>query len=641
MTFPPRHRKIAGLAALGAVLFGAGCTTLAHRGAVKGAGKPLTPQEVGAVLSLVRQVGWNEVMELMPVLEVEPNAGFPGLTVLTQRLRAVAARPPADATARAAEIRALMDQQPDFWKAYYEIAPGDPLASLLHVGLLLAAGEAARADAVATLAINFGRMDLEYRKELVRLNSYAQLLVRSGEGDGRTLDALRRSGQFSGLADRARALLAVWPQDPGALAYLAEAEWGLSREAPGAPAAAELARTLAALRRADPLAILDPRITGPAPADLAEARGRWVQIDDGTAIGDDQLLLQFSKAAQAGGLDELALVARSLLVSRDTGLPPLDERFVKVSLRRLVGEPAAGRVCADAFAEDREWIGMGVGAEAPPPSLEGSFVHPQLEQRQYVQIAETSYWIESGFLHGTDLAEAYLDRGVARARLLQRKDAVADLREALRLDPGRREVRYRLAVTLSDAGDYAAADAVFAAARKRAPPNAVETQAWGDHLFKQGRFAEAGAAYRMAARLDPDLVEARIMEHLARVREGRPDDARIPGNLEQGDSWGVNLLRYLAGQIDQRSLFDRLEPQGGLHYSDEECELYFVLAELALGRGDVAEARRDLRNCLGTGMTDQPDYAMAWRELLRLNAGNPPPPGKQTPSGDAGDEEPA
>ena len=74
--------------------------------------------------------------------------------------------------------------------------------------------------------------------------------------------------------------------------------------------------------------------------------------------------------------------------------------------------------------------------------------------------------------------------------------------------------------------------------------------------------------------------------------------------------------------------------------SEEECELYFVLAQLALGRGDVAGARRHLHNCLGTGITSFVEYAMAWHELRRLNAANPPPPEKKSEREGMTDEQP-
>jgi len=76
----------------------------------------------------------------------------------------------------------------------------------------------------------------------------------------------------------------------------------------------------------------------------------------------------------------------------------------------------------------------------------------------------------------------------------------------------------------------------------------------GNHLFKQGRFAAAEAAYSRAARLDPGFVEARIMRHLTRLREGKPGDAQTKARIGRADPWGATVLEFLAGRIDETSL---------------------------------------------------------------------------------------
>lgn len=622
-----------------ALLAGAGCATL-RTTAPKSPSlpEPVTLKQTETLLTMVRQVGWREVEDLLPLLQAQADADFPGIAAFAADLRRVADATKTFSGVPPIDAARLIDHNPHFWGAYYEIAPGDPLMAMLHVGLLLAAGEVVRADQVATLEINFGRMELDYRKELVRLDAHAQLVLQGSRGDTGELERLRRQKAFAALAQRAQAALAVWPENPQALADLASALQASSgRSLPAADSPAGLA--LAALREVDPFFQIDPAISGPEPAALQGARRWWLLIEGGRATGDDRMLEQFSTAGQAAGIDELALVARSLLAGWSGGSVPLDESFARTGLERLVGPEAAADICARVFAEGRQWIGLNAENDAPPVNLEGVSVHPQLEQRLMVQIAETSYWIESGMAQGTDLADNYGQRGEAWAQLREKNEAVADFRRSLQLAPDNNDVRYRLAVTLSDGGDFNAADLVFAEAAKRAPRDAGETQAWGNHLFKQGRFAAAEAAYLRAARLDPGFAYARIMRHLARLREGKAGDARPEARVDKADPWGASLLEFLAGRIDEKSLFGRLESHGGLRYSEQECELYFVLAQLALSRGEIADARRDLHNCLGTGVTSVIWYGMGWHELRRLDLAHPPP--KQKPSGGDADDQPA
>jgi lipoprotein NlpI len=103
-------------------------------------------------------------------------------------------------------------------------------------------------------------------------------------------------------------------------------------------------------------------------------------------------------------------------------------------------------------------------------------------------------------------------------------------------------------------------------------------------------------------------------------------------------SWDASVLDFLAGSTDRKGLFSRLETQGGLRYSEQECELYFVLAQMALSRGEIADARRDLKSCLGTGVTSVEWYAMAWHELERLNRVHPPSTATPPSGGDDNDQ---
>jgi lipoprotein NlpI len=614
-----------------------GCTTL-HPPSASPAQETeaTTLKQTETLLAMVQQVGWKEVQDLLPGLDEQPDANFPGVAALANDLHSITTTTRINRGTPPIDIGQLLDHNPNFWRAYYEITPGDPLTAMLHVGLLLAAGDAVRADRVATLAINFGRMELEYRKELVRLDAHAQLVLQVSRGNAAELERLRRTRAYATLAEKARAALAVWPKNPEAWADLA-----MAQQAPAGVAGDKLAGpSLAELRQVDPLFAIPATVTGPEPAALTETRRLWALINDDKATGDDQVLERFSESAKAAGLDELALVAHSLLTSWHAGSRPLDESFIHTSLQRLVAPDAAASICSQAFAEERESLGLAAETDTPPANLEGVSVHPQLEQHLLVQIAAMSYWIESGLTQGADLADNYGERGEAWAQLLQKDEAVADLRHSLQLEPANNAVRYSLAVTLSDSGDFKEADAVFAEAQKRAPGNALEMQAWGNHQFKQGRFAEAEAAYAHVVKLDPGFAYARIMQHLARLRQGKPGGARLASKIEKEDPWGASLLGFLAGRIDEKSLFSRLEPQGGLRYSEEECELYFVLAQLALGRGDVAGARRHLHSCLGTGITSFVEYAMAWHELRRLNAASPPPPEKKSERGGMTDEEP-
>src|SRR5208283_4083198 len=49
------------------------------------------------------------------------------------------------------DLGGLVDHNPNFWRMYYEIAPGDPALTTIHAGLLLSQGEAMRAAYIIEL----------------------------------------------------------------------------------------------------------------------------------------------------------------------------------------------------------------------------------------------------------------------------------------------------------------------------------------------------------------------------------------------------------------------------------------------------------------------------------------------------------
>jgi tetratricopeptide (TPR) repeat protein len=112
--------------------------------------------------------------------------------------------------------------------------------------------------------------------------------------------------------------------------------------------------------------------------------------------------------------------------------------------------------------------------------------------------------------------EAHLNLGVMLARLGKPEEAIAEFREAVRLEPDRAAIRFTL----------------------------------GTLLFEHGQIEEAVAAYREAIRLDPSLSMAHTNLGLALAQRGKPQDAiaeyREAIRLQPGDAEAhCNLGRSL------------------------------------------------------------------------------------------------
>lgn len=572
---------------------------------------------LGAEVSQARAKGWRAVSDAVTGLRGEPDALFPGIGALTDQIQLLSEDTSLDWGAPVFSARKEIDQNPDFWRAYYEAAPGQPSIGLLHVGLLLAAGETARAHEVATLWIYFGRMSLGHREQFAGLDFYARAIQALGWrnfGPG----FWSRAGRLGEEARALHTVLQVWPQNSDALTYMVEAVWVAEgrpkRIAPGSVTASLAAK----LRALDPMSPAFARVPAIGTPDLHRVQKLWFQVSDESNAGDLDLLRKFSVDAQAAHLDDLALCARSLLAGWEPAPKLPDEAFVHASLRRLVGATAADSICAEAYDYKKEWVGIASADQSPLLAYPGPFVHPQLEEQMLARIAASSYAIGTGRLSPAARVSDYFQRGQAWVCLGRLRSGIADLRHAHELDPHDDHIRWVLAAALGKSGDFKDADTLFARAARAAPAEPAAVLGWANDLLMEQRWKKAVTMYQRVIRLYPKSSFTWLMLGLARRREGHP--AGIGPGAWQKDhrAWNIALVRYVSGRIGREAIENLMEPKGDRRRVEEECRLDFVEGELALSRGDQAAARRCFNDCVGTGLTNYIEYYMAKFELRRL-----------------------
>jgi VWFA-related protein len=148
---------------------------------------------------------------------------------------------------------------------------------------------------------------------------------------------------------------------------------------------------------------------------------------------------------------------------------------------------------------------------------------------------------------GADDSWEMLDRAISLARDGKPAEAIALMREALRLNPEMPAARYHLAAALRDTGDFAGAEAELREALRRSPNLGPAHNFLGILLFKRGDAAGAAAELRASVQLQPQ--DATVHFNLAKVLEKSdpkaaleeyrmastlaPDDAAIKARYEQ------------------------------------------------------------------------------------------------------------
>ncbi len=205
--------------------------------------------------------------------------------------------------------------------------------------------------------------------------------------------------------------------------------------------------------------------------------------------------------------------------------------------------------------------------------------------------------------------------------------AVAELEEAVRLDPEEVEAQVQLATIAVLRGEVSAAEERFEAILDRHPDNPLALAGWGKLLAATGRLEQAEYVLRRAAELDPPAVEACV--DLARVLSALGRDEEALGTYERAAELGA-----LQSTVFLLSWAEALEQQGHTDEALERLETAVGIAPSdpaaleALGRGYLSRGRPDdaltiLQRAVAATGRGSPHFERRRQELHQASAAIP------------------
>jgi tetratricopeptide (TPR) repeat protein len=329
----------------------------------RGAGTDDPRSKAAEHLANARQFGWRAAAPLMDNLGQSDAKKFPGLQAFYKDYRKVGKdvrpdRPPDQWPP--IDTDALLTRNPNFWRAGFEIRPGDPAWLYTQAGLLLSAGEAARAQQVLVLARQSRGLPREVRKAVEQMLRVAEQVIRDANEAVASGIELYDRGDKPGAMKRYRDALTIWPQNAFAHYELGLTLRARAMEARGEPVpklgtiqvneklpeTPEVEDHFARSRQHDPLRWQAYQGSGPDVLSrlmaLQPCLKAWEAIaSSGDRRVTDDLLAQFAEGCQQAGIHDLALVAKQLVVARRGHLSRDDHAFISMSLRKLVPGPQA------------------------------------------------------------------------------------------------------------------------------------------------------------------------------------------------------------------------------------------------------------------------------------------------------------
>jgi len=248
----------------------------------------------------------------------------------------------------------------------------------------------------------------------------------------------------------------------------------------------------------------------------------------------------------------------------------------------------------------------------------------QTQRRQSAEqtIVQATRRIESGELDDRQLAAAFRARAVARNRLLQHAEALADLSRAVDLDPFNPLYYEERATTYLKLREFKQADVDLEMALGLDSSRLGARREKGRLAFYLGDYQEAAYDLIRVAR-DAEgqaFVYSVIWLDLA-IRRGKLERQSRLGLAEQelrDGEWPTPLLRMYQGSLDPAGAIAAAAADDPRTALARQCEAYFYAGQEYLLRQQPQQARAAFEAVVATGMTDFLEYDWAVRELELL-----------------------
>jgi TPR repeat len=251
------------------------------------------------------------------------------------------------------DIGALIDHNPNFWRMYFELAPGDPSFTLIYASLLLSQGEARRAEYILELGKHRSGIPEGTMQGLDMLQNTATAASDAVTEQG---TKLFDQGDYDGAINKYREAQTLCPTN-GWTHY----EMGLTVATKAQVARGEAPDKLgtvkvnvesnytpdvmaafAEARRHDPLQLMayqgsDPEVikgymaivNQVVPAAKALRKEGITKVEEYDAIQD------ISEGLSEAGVHDLAIFARQLMVSHRNSYDSTDYPIIAAGLRKL------------------------------------------------------------------------------------------------------------------------------------------------------------------------------------------------------------------------------------------------------------------------------------------------------------------
>lgn len=275
-----------------------------------------------------------------------------------------------------------------------------------------------------------------------------------------------------------------------------------------------------------------------------------------------------------------------------------------------------------------------VKTAAPVNSDPAQVLVKRLKDAQQSRLETYTKVIKSGKLTGKDLAATHAARALAYSNLMQTDEALADILQAIKLDPSDAEHPMNLSIIYQKRGQFPAAlEQIRNALTLGIEPHRAYMQR-GEIYYKLGKYDDALQNLGQLALSDDDnggLPYARLWYLWTLGRAGQPVPATLKQQLDQelNGAWPRAAYGMFTGASSPETVLAQVNKMQGDERLMALCEAYFYVGQFHLVQGNLAKAREYFEKTRNTGLTIYTEYLAAVQELERMDSQQQPTAGAQ------------
>ncbi|MBN1908830.1 MAG: tetratricopeptide repeat protein [Pirellulales bacterium] len=254
------------------------------------------------------------------------------------------------------DVGKLIDHNPNFWRMYFEIAPGDPLLTMIQASLLLSQGEARRAAYLLELGQYWPGIPKRMVRTFQSVHFMAMVSLKASSDMTQEGIKLFDQGDYDGAIKKYHEALKLCPQNGWtsyelgyALRTKAQVARGEPLDKPGTLKTngplndpPEVTAAFADARLHDPLQFMayqgtDQEVIKGFVALVKKVKPAWdiLRKPGATKQAEYYALKDLSEGFQEAGVHDLAILARQLMAARRNSYAPEDYPIFVTSLRKL------------------------------------------------------------------------------------------------------------------------------------------------------------------------------------------------------------------------------------------------------------------------------------------------------------------